>query len=223
MVKLDTTANTDAHEGQISVWIIEDHMEFRRTVLDMLTLEPDFRVTAFGNCEDALARLEAGHAAHVILLDIGLPGISGLEGITRFKSLSPATQIIILSAFDDSQKIRKAIMAGATGYLLKTGDPAQISGNIRDVLHGGAPLDTHIARQVLTMLSGGPNQSKYNLAPRELEVLKGIVAGKTAKEIAHDMSVSYYTIDTYMRRIYQKMDVQSRGLAVSKALQERLV
>jgi DNA-binding NarL/FixJ family response regulator len=186
-------------------------------------LHSDFQTSAFTTCEEAISKLESGGPAHVILLDIGLPGMSGLEGITRFKALSPTTQIIMLTAFDDPPKIKKAIQAGATGYLLKTAEAQQISASIRDVLHGGAPLDTHIARHVLEMLSAPSNAEKYGLAPRELEVLEGLVAGKTVKEIAGDLSVSYHTIDTYLRRIYQKMDVQSRSLAVSKALQQRIV
>jgi DNA-binding NarL/FixJ family response regulator len=209
---------------RIHVWLIEDHKDFRTTVARVLARESEFVVSAFSNCEDALAQLQAGESVHVILLDIGLPGMSGLEGITRFKSLSPATQIIMLTAFAERPKIRRAIDAGATGYLLKTGEASQISRSIREVLHGGAPLDSHIARHVLEMMSSGETaNSRYGLAPRELEVLSGLIAGKTVKEIASDLGVSYHTVDTYLRRIYEKMDVQSRSLAVAKALQERLV
>jgi len=208
----------------IHVWLIEDHPDFRNTVMRVLALQPDFQASAFKTCEEALARLAAGDSVHVILLDIGLPGMSGLDGITEFKTISPATQIIMLTAFDDPPKVKRAIRAGATGYLLKTAEAQQITASIREVLHGGAPLDSHIARQVLAMMSTHvASGASYGLAPRELEVLEGLVEGKTVKQIASDLSVSYHTVDTYLRRLYQKLDVQSRSLAVSKALQQHLV
>jgi DNA-binding NarL/FixJ family response regulator len=224
MMKGASNPSLESGNGLLHVWLIEDHIDFRNTVVRVLARESDFRISTFSSCEEALARLEAGGSAHVILLDIGLPGMSGLEGITRVKSISPATQIIMLTAFDDRAKIRKAINAGATGYLLKTGEANQISIRIREVLHGGAALDSHIARYVLEMIGPAPAaKTEYGLAPRELQVLQELVAGKTVKEIAADVGVSYHTVDTYLRRIYQKMDVQSRSLAVSKALQQRLV
>jgi DNA-binding NarL/FixJ family response regulator len=212
-----------AKDGQINVWLIEDHVEFRNTVMRVLALDADFKAEVFTRCEEALARLKQGGSAHVILLDIGLPGMSGLDGITEFKTISPATQIIMLTSFDDPPKVRKAVQSGATGYLLKTTGAKQIGSRIREVLSGGAPLDTRIARHVLTMLTSSPGGDRYGLAPREREVLEQLVAGKTIKEIASTLGVSYYTVDTYLRRIYQKMDVQSRSHAVSKALQARVV
>jgi DNA-binding NarL/FixJ family response regulator len=224
IMKTATKPSPEAGTACIHVWLIEDHIDFRNTVVRVLAREDDLEVSAFSSCEDALDRLRTGETVHVILLDIGLPGMSGLEGITRFKAASPATQIIMLTAFDDRGKIRKAINAGATGYLLKTGAAIQIVESIREVLHGGAALDGHIAKYVLEMVSGqSAATADYALAPREMEVLRGLVAGKTIKEIADDLSVSYHTVDTYLRRIYQKMDVQSRSLAVTKALQERLI
>ena len=206
------------------VWVVEDHLDFRNTIMRVLALRPEICPSAFSSCEEALQRLASGDSVHVILLDIGLPGISGLDGITEFKTMSPSTQIIMLTAFDDPPKVKKAIRAGATGYLLKTADAQQLPEAIAEVLNGGAPLDTHIARQVLQMMSSqalaGAN---YGLAPRELQVLEGLVEGKTLKQIAADLSVSYHTVDTYLRRLYQKLDVQSRSLAVSKALQQRIV
>jgi DNA-binding NarL/FixJ family response regulator len=223
-MKTASKLSPEAGPACIRVWLIEDHLDFRNTVARVLAREDDFQVSTFSNCEDALEDLRAGETVHVILLDIGLPGMTGLEGITRLKAGSPATQIIMLTAFDDRSKIRKAIDAGATGYLLKTGAAIQIVESIREVLHGGAALDSHIARYVLEMISGySAATADYALAPREMEVLRGLVAGKTVKEIAHDLSVSYHTVDTYLRRIYEKMDVQSRSLAVTKALQQRLV
>ena len=213
----------DVKAAIIHVWLIEDHAEFRNTVMRVLALQPDFQTKAFTCCEDALACLKQGQLVHVILLDIGLPGMSGLEGLALFKTISPATQIIMLTAFDDPPKVTRAIQSGATGYLLKTTKAREIGSRIREVLNGGAPLDSHIARQVLAMVNAQPSGDPYGLAPREVEVLEGLVKGKTIKEIAGDLGVSYYTVDTYLRRLYQKMDVQSRSLAVSKALQARIV
>lgn len=217
LADIDAAADT-----QIHIWVVEDHAEFRNTVMRVLALERDFKAEAFASCEAALTRLKQGETVHVMLLDIGLPGMSGLEGITRFKSLSPATQIIMLTAFDDPPKVRQAVRSGASGYLLKTSAAREISARIREALQGGAPLDARIARQVLDMLGGGPEENRYGLAPRERQVLEGLIKGKTIKEIANDLQVSYYTVDTYLRRLYQKLDVQNRSSAVSKALQERV-
>jgi DNA-binding NarL/FixJ family response regulator len=213
----------DAENLTIYVWVVEDHLEFRNTVVRVLALEPDFATRVFTRCEEALVRLKQGEPAHVILLDIKLPGMSGLDGVTQIKSISPATQIIMLTAFDDPPKVRKAIQSGATGYLVKTTEARQISASIRDVLRGGAPLDSHIARHVLAMLNTLPSGDPYRLTPREREVLEKLVAGKTIKAIAGELQVSYFTVDTYLRRMYQKMDVQSRSQAVSKALQARIL
>ena len=211
-----------AQDAHIRVWLIEDHAEFRHTVMRVLALQPDFKAEAFASCEEALARLKQGETVHVMLLDIGLPGMSGLDGITHFKSLSPATQIVMLTSFDDPPKVRRAVQSGASGYLLKTTAAREISARIREALQGGAPLDARIARHVLDMLSLGGKENRYGLAPREREVLEGLIQGKTIKEIASDLKVSYYTVDTYLRRLYQKLDVQNRTSAVSKALQERV-
>jgi DNA-binding NarL/FixJ family response regulator len=211
-----------AQNNQTQVWLIEDHPEFRNTVMRVLALERDFKAEAFRSCEEALARLKQGETVHVMLLDIGLPGMSGLDGITQFKSLSPATQIIMLTSFDDPPKVRKAVQSGASGYLLKTIAAREISARIREALQGGAPLDARIARHVLDMLNSRPKDNRFGLAPREREVLEGLIHGKTIKEIAGDLQVSYYTVDTYLRRLYQKLDVQNRTSAVSKALQERV-
>src|SRR6516225_8873285 len=212
-----------ANEAEIHVWIVEDHAEFRNTVMRVLGLQHDFKTQAFTRCEEALTRFKQGDRPHVLLLDIGLPGMSGLEAIKHFRSLSPATQVIMLTAFDDPPRVRKALQSGASGYLLKTTDAREISARIREVLQGGAPLDARIARHVLEMIAARPGENRYALAPREREVLEGLVKGKTVKEIAADLHLSYYTVDTYLRRLYDKLDVQSRSLAVSKALQEHLL
>jgi DNA-binding NarL/FixJ family response regulator len=214
---------TSTNVEPISVWLVEDHELFRNSVTRVLARAPDLKPRAFGDCEAALAAMQAGEPPHVMLLDIGLPGMSGLEGITRFKSLSPRTHIIILTSFDDQKKIGTAIQSGASGYLLKTTEADRIEESIRQVLEGGAALDSRIARHVFAMLTENVSLRDYGLTPREQEVLQALVAGQTMKAIAADFGVSFYTVDTHLRRIYAKLDVQSRTHAVTKALKERLV
>ncbi len=209
----------------ISIWLIEDNAVFRRTIMRALDHEEGLRcLGGFASCEDALAALGHQPAPQVVLLDVGLPGMSGLEGIVRLREKAPKTAIIVLTVFEDEDKIFRAICAGAAGYLLKTAPVEEIVRAIRDALAGGAPMNGRIARRVLDMFARfAPTRGDYGLTPRETQILEAMVKGKTKKEIAAQLDLSFHTVDTHLRNIYQKLEVNTRTGAVAKALKEKLV
>ena len=159
----------------------------------------------------------------VVLLDVELPGLNGLEAVKRIKSISPSTRVIMLTVFDDHDKIFKAICAGASGYLLKTSPVEKIIESIREAQDGGAPMTPRVARSVLDMFmrTSSPHED-YGLTTREQSILELMTKGLIKKEIADRLSVSYHTVDTHLRNIYAKLHVHTRTGAVSKALKERL-
>jgi DNA-binding NarL/FixJ family response regulator len=158
-----------------------------------------------------------------VLVDVELPGIDGIEAVRRIKSLSPATLVIMLTVFDDHDKIFKAICSGASGYLLKTSSVEKIVESIRDVYAGGAAMTPRVAHSVLDMFGRlVVPQRDYGLTSREQRILELMTEGLIKKEIADRLSLSYHTVDTHLRNIYTKLHVHTRSGAVAKALKERL-
>jgi DNA-binding NarL/FixJ family response regulator len=208
----------------ISVWLVEDNHTFRNTVVRVLNKVPALECPRhFSNSEDALEALAEGAVVDVILLDVELPGLNGIEAVRRIKSISPATRVVMLTVFDDHDKVFKAICAGASGYLLKTSPVEKIIDSIREVHGGGAPMTPRVARSVLEMFAhlSAPHED-YGLTAREQKILELMTQGLIKKEIADRLSVSYHTIDTHLRNIYTKLHVHTRTGAVSKAIKERL-
>ena len=168
--------------------------------------------------------LDDGAVPEIILLDIGLPGMSGIEGIAPIHARSPSTQVLMLTVHKDSDNVFEALCAGASGYLLKPASPARIVEAIEDVRRGGAPMSPQIARKVLDMFTHLAVRPKdYGLSQREREVLHLLVDGLTQKRIAERLFLSEHTINTHIRNIYAKLHVHSRSGAVAKALRERLI
>lgn len=209
----------------ITIWLIEDNTTFRRAMMRALDLEDGLHyLGGFGSCEGALAALSHRPAPQAVLLDVGLPGMSGLEGIALLRQQAPQAAIIVLTVFEDEDKIFRAICAGASGYLLKTAPVEEVARAIRDALAGGAPMNGRIARRVLDMFARfAPTRGDYGLTPRETQILESMVKGKTKKEIAALLDLSFHTVDTHLRNIYQKLEVNTRTGAVAKALKEKLV
>ena len=177
----------------------------------------------FSTCEQALAAQDREPLPNVILLDVGLPGMNGIQGIREIKKRAPSVQALMLTVYDDHLKVFDAICAGASGYLLKTDDDQAIVDAIQEVLHGGAPMNPRVARLVLGMftnLAVAP-KNDYGLSTREKEILELIVKGLLKKEIADQLGRSYHTVDNHLRSIYEKLNVHSRSGAVAKALNER--
>ncbi|MBA4190626.1 MAG: DNA-binding response regulator [Planctomycetaceae bacterium] len=208
------------------VWTIEDNESYRRAIVRVVDAAAGLSCpAAFATCEDALTELTATRKPPaVVLLDIGLPGMSGLDGIPRLVAASPGIRIIVLTVFDDDEKIFRAICAGATGYLLKMSPVEEITAAIREVLAGGSPMNARIARRVLEMFAKlAPKPTDYGLTEREQGVLELMVMGLIKKEIASELTLSVHTVDSHIRNIYEKLQVHTRSGAVAKALREKLV
>ncbi len=217
-----------SHPAPQSVWLIEDNASLRRTVARAVDSVPGFRCTAqFQRCEEALARLH--HHSTVppalVLLDLGLPGMSGLDGISLLKAAAPRTLIVILTVFEDDEKIYRAICAGASGYLLKSVPLDELAAAITEVSRGGSPMTPRVARRVLAMFSrlAPRTPALPELSPRERQVVEGMVEGLTNKEIAARLGLSAHTTDDYTRAIYDKLHVNKRSSAVARAMRDGLV
>ena len=220
----NTPAIGSGGERVINVWLVEDNENFRNTVARALKRVPQIECsTRFPNAEEALAALETGAVADVILLDIELPGMNGIEAVKRIKSILPSVQVIMLTVVDRHGRIFDALCAGASGYLLKASSAQKIAEAIREVHAGGAPMTPQIARSVLDVFAQlrAPRHD-YHLTTREQEILELMVEGMIKKEIADRLSLSYHTVDGYLRNIYTKLQVHTRTGAVAKALKERL-
>ena len=214
-----------ATQSPVSIWLIEDNHTFRNTVARVLSSVRGMECSQrFSNAEDALDALKGGAVPDVILLDVELPGQNGIEALKTIKSVAPSTRVVMLTAFDDQDKIFRAICAGASGYLLKTAPVERIVEAIHEALRGGAPFTPQVAQKVLKMFStlAAPNHDNYDLTPREKRILELMTKGFIKKEIADQLDLSYHTVDTHLRNIYTKLHVHSRTGAVAKALQERL-
>lgn len=207
------------------IWIVEDNAFFKQCLIELINNETDLVCNqSFNSCEKTLQQLELGKHPNIILLDIGLPGMSGLEGIQKFKQLAPSTQIIIITVHEDNESIFQAICAGAAGYLLKNSPVEKIVDAIHDVQKGGSPINAQIARKVLTAFAALNIPSPdYDLTNREREILLQMINGLTKKEIGIKLSLSHHTIDTHIRKIYERLHVNKRSSAVAKALMQRIL
>jgi DNA-binding NarL/FixJ family response regulator len=211
--------------GDAAVWLVEDNEEFRDSVRDLINQSEGLQcVLALSSCEEILESLESDAAPDVILMDIGLPGLNGIEGIRRAKAIAPSVDVIMLTVFDDEEKVFQAICAGASGYLLKSDPPDKIVESLREILTGGAPVNARIARKMIALFSQiAAPRGDYCLTEAEKKILGLLVEGEPTKQIAHLLNVSYHTVDTHLRNIYLKLQVHSRSGAVGKALKERLL
>lgn len=212
-------------EKQLVVWVVEDDALFRETVVEVVAAAGDMEAPkAFGTGEEALEALQHEDAPDVVLMDLGLPGLSGLEGTRRIRKVSPTTDVVVLTVHEDTDKIFEAICAGASGYLLKPSTTGTILEAVRAAHRGEASITPKIARRVLDLFAHlAPPQGDYGLTRREQEVLHCMVEGMTKKEMAERLCISYFTIDRHLRNVYAKLHVHSRGSAVAKALKERLI
>jgi DNA-binding NarL/FixJ family response regulator len=208
----------------VGVWLVEDNHTFRNTVARVLGQVDGLECAQqFSNAEDALVALVGGGVPDVILLDVELPGQNGIEAMRRIKAICPSTRVVMLTAFDDHEKVFKAICAGASGYLVKTAPVEGIVESIHEALEGGAPMTPHVAKSVLDMFTDlvKPKQD-YGLTAREQKILELMTQGLIKKEIADRLEISYHTVDTHLRNIYTKLHVHSSTGAVAKAIKERL-
>lgn len=211
--------------GPLDVWFVEDNTLLRETVSELLDCPPVMRCSlAAATCEQALAALRRGVVPHVILMDLGLPGMSGVMGIGHIRAIAPSVSVIVLTVHEDDDNVFEALCAGATGYLLKPASAAQIVDAVHVAAAGGSPMNAFIARRVLTVFSKLARPApEYGLTDREREILHLAVEARTKRQIADMLILSPHTVDSHLRSIYHKLQVHSRSGAVAKALRERLV
>jgi len=204
----------------VTVAIVEDNADLRGTLARVINRAAGFEcVGQYGDAESALTGLPTVKP-RVVLMDINLPGMNGVECVRRLKHVLPETQVVMLTAYEDTENIFGSLEAGASGYLLKRSKSAEILEAIKEVLEGGSPMTAHIARKVVHSFqhrSASPDPMA-NLADREREVLDLLAQGLMYKEIADKLGIGFETVRTYVRRIYEKLQVRSRTEAVAKAL-----
>ncbi len=209
----------------LSVVIVEDQREIREGLRALIDGTGGFRCAgAYRSMEEALDHLR-GEPPDVALLDIGLPGMSGIEGIRLLRERHPAMQLVMLTVYEDDDRIFQAICAGACGYLLKKTPPARLLDALREAMEGGAPLSPEVARRVITLFRDHrpPQRADYRLTPHETRLLKMLVDGHTYGTAAEVLGVTFNTVHFHMKRIYEKLEVHSKSEAVAKALRSRLL
>ena len=207
------------------VAIIEDRREIREGLATLIGFTDGFDcIGRYGSMEEALASVRH-RVPDVILSDIGLPGIDGIEGVRILKSQYPDITILMLSVYEDNDRIFEALCAGAVGYLLKKTPPAKILDSIREALAGGSPMSPEVARKVITIFRDyrPPEKVDYNLTPHETRLLKLLVEGHSYKTAALELGVTVNTVSFHLKSIYEKLQVHSKSEAVAKALRNRLI
>jgi DNA-binding NarL/FixJ family response regulator len=202
----------------IAVSIIEDDAQARKILAGWVNHAPGFRLSGdWGDAEAALAGLPE-RKPNVVLMDINLPGMSGVDAVKKLKPVLPETQFVMLTVYEDADHIYNALAAGATGYLLKETPRQELLKALEDVHHGGSPMTSNIARKVVQSFGQARSSASpaHDLSPREQEVLDLLARGYLYKEIAERLNISVPTVNTYVRRVYEKLHVRSRAQAVAK-------
>lgn len=211
----------------ILVWVVEDHERFATQLQRLVDGEDDMECPhRFGSAADLFRQLQASSTRpDVLTLDIGLPGMSGLDILSEVRAALPGIRMMILSSSDEREKIYTAICNGASGYLLKNSEPEEILDGIREVARGAAPLSPEVAGMILQGFArlGPVGGGTEPLTPREEEVLRHLVKGLIKKEIADALTISLHTVDMHLRAIYRKLHVRTQTEAVSVALRQGLV
>lgn len=209
----------------VRVAIIEDERDLREGLRSLINFTPEFSCAeSFGSMETALHRIDK-NSVDLVLTDIGLPKMNGIEGTRALREKFPDLPIIVLTVHDENEKIFQALCAGANGYLLKNTPPMQIIEALKEVLDGGAPMSPDVARRVVTLFRkfAPPEISDYKLTESEKQILKMLVDGHHYKTAAHELGISIHTVSFHLRNIYAKLHVHSKTEAVAKALREGLV
>lgn len=214
-----------AGDPSICVVIIEDMREVREGLAALINGTQGFACAgSHRSMEEALQRVKA-QSPDVILTDIGLPGMSGIEGIHHLREQLPEVPILALTVYDNDDKVFDALCAGASGYLLKNTPPARLLESITEVARGGAPMSPEVARRVVRLFHKfrPPEQASYQLTPQENGLLKLLVEGHHKKTAASAMGISVNTVSFHLKNIYAKLQVHSKTEAVAKALREHLI
>lgn len=214
--------------GVVKVWLIEDNTPYRLGVARAINRTPGFVCQRdLSSFEDAREALAGPEPPDVLLLDVGLPGLDGISALAEIRRLCPHTKVVILTVFDDADKIFAAVCAGASGYLLKTASVKEVAEAIQQAIEGGAPMTPKVARRVIdrfaTLQAERRVSPDYHLTDREKDVLELLGEGLIKKQIAERLDISVHTVTTHIRRVYEKLQVTTNTAAVAKALRERLI
>ena len=209
----------------IKTAVIEDMKDIRDGLATLINFTEGFRCTgSYRSMEEALARIDAD-VPDVLLSDIGLPGMSGIQGIRIIKDRYPEMQVLMLTVYDDDDRIFDALCAGASGYLLKRTPPAKLLDSIREAMSGGAPVSPEVASRVIKFFREfhSSEREDYDLTPHETRLLKLLTEGYNYQNAAEKLGVSYNTVKFHVRHIFDKLQVHSKSEAVVKAMRDRLV
>ena len=211
----------------IKVVVVEDNSPIRDGLKILIDGTEDYScIGAFAECESMLKNIKKLEP-DVLLMDLGLPGMGGIEGIKKVKVLLPDLTILVLTIYEENDRIFDALCAGASGYLIKKTPPSKLLEAIKEAYEGGAPMSSQIARKVIEFFqnkkTASPHKNDYVLTPREKEILSGLVEGHNFKAIADSLFISIETVRFHFRNIYRKLHVHSQSEAVAKALKEGLI
>lgn len=216
---------SDTTKKTISVMIVEDQRDLRDGLQTLINFTPGFKsIGAFRSMEEAIARIKH-EVPDIVLSDIGLPGMSGIEGIRAIKEMLPDLTILVLTVYDDNERIFDALCAGASGYLLKQTEPAELLKSVREAVGGGAPMSPEVAAKVIRLFREvrPPERADYDLTPHEVRLLRLLVEGHNYVTAAEELGSSYNTVKFHVRNIYSKLQVHSKSEAVAIALRDRLI
>jgi DNA-binding NarL/FixJ family response regulator len=209
---------------QVRIGIFEDNERLRNSLQQLFNTVPDFLVTGiYADATNLLAKLNLCQP-NLVLMDIDMPGISGIDAVKEIRQASPETIIVMQTIHDDEQKIFDSLKAGAHGYLTKDTKPSQLIEYIREALNGGSPMTPGIARKVISHFQLQPlKDNDYNLSNREKEILQSLANGNSYKMIAAELSLAYETVHSHVKRIYQKLHVSSVAEALGLAFRNRII
>jgi len=209
----------------INIWLVDDNQTFRKTLANLINQTGSMKTEkVFSSAVDLLSSLKKNNAPDVILLDIGLPDMSGLDAIRKIKVVTQTTSVIMLTVYDDKDKIQRALLSGADGYLLKNVPAKQLMESIPEITNGGAPVSPRVAKKMIGMFSECREpRAEYNLTAREKDILGLATKGLKNEAIAEKLIVSRHTVNTHFKNIYIKLQVNSKPGAVAKVLSERII
>jgi DNA-binding NarL/FixJ family response regulator len=212
-------------DAPIRVIIIEDMRDVREGLKLLINGSPNFHCAGgYRSVEDALAAISESEPPDIILTDLGLPGLSGIEGIRLFRQRMPDVALLVLTIHENNDRVFSALCAGATGYMLKNTPPARLLEALLEAASGGAPMSPEVARRVIQLFRDfRPVSASYDLTPQERQLLKLLVEGHHKKTAATEMGISFHTVSFHLKNIYEKLQVHSKSEAVAKALREHLV
>jgi DNA-binding NarL/FixJ family response regulator len=221
----DPAMSPEPPAKELRIALVEDQARTRAGLVALLAREPGFKVVAaWGSMEEALRELERA-APHVLLSDIGLPGMSGIDGVRRVILAMPGLPVLMLTVYSDNDRVFDALCAGASGYVLKDTPPDKLVAAIRELAEGGAPMTPEIARKVVTMFQkvAPPRASDHALTARELDVLQALADGHSYKTAGGALDLALDTVRFHVRSIYAKLHVHSKSEAVLAALRKGIV